>query len=215
MLLYPRTDREARVLALAESFRPAFRARAAEEDRTGRFPFENVAELRAAGYQALPVPERFGGGGASLPEVVLGQYALGGADGSTALTMNMHLMTVGIAGESHPWPEPVYERLCREVVTEGALLNSAAAEPELGSPASGGRPATVARAVEGGWRITGHKTFVSGSPVLTYFIVLATFDDGSDPPRVGNFLVRHDAPGLRIEDTWDVLGMRATASNDL
>lgn len=215
MLVFPRTERQTRIIELARRFHEPFAARAAAHDRDGSFPAENFAELVAAGYHALPVPERFGGGGADLLEVVLGQYELGQADGSTALSLNMHLMTMGIAGEVMPWPLATYERLCREVVAEGALLNSAAAEPELGSPASGGRPDTVARPVEGGWRLSGRKTFVSASPALTYFIVLATFDDGAEPPRVGNFLVRNGATGVSIEETWDVLGMRATASHDL
>ena len=215
MLLYPQTDRQTRFIALAASFLPAFSARAAEHDRTGAFPGENFADLRRAGYHTLPVPERLGGLGADMLEVVLAQLTLGRADGSTALSMNMHLMTMGIAGESMPWPPGVYERLCREVVEEGALLNSAAAEPELGSPASGGRPATLARAAAGGWRISGRKTFVSASPELTYFIVLATLEGEESLPRVANFLVRNGSPGLRIEETWDVLGMRSTASHDI
>lgn len=215
MLLYPRTSFQAEVMALAASFQDRFQERAFENDRLGRFPTENFAELKAAGYHALSVPERFGGRGADLLSVVLAQLALGKGDGSTALAMNMHLMTMGGAGESMPWPPATYERLCREVVTDGALLNSAAAEPELGSPASGGRPATLARPVAGGWRLSGRKTFVSASPALTYFIVLATLADGADPPLVESFLVRNGSPGLTIEPTWDVLGMRATASDDL
>jgi alkylation response protein AidB-like acyl-CoA dehydrogenase len=215
MLLYPRTDRQARFVEMAASFVPRLAGRAAEHDRTGAFPLENFAELRRAGYHTLAVAERFGGLGAGLLDVALAQLTLGKGDGATALSMNMHLMTIGIAGESRPWPEETFERLCVEVVRDGALLNSAAAEPELGSPASGGRPATVARPVDGGWRISGRKTFVSASPVLTYFIVLATLAGDENPPRVANFLVPNGAPGVTVEPTWDVVGMRATASNDV
>ncbi|MGE0544629.1 MAG: acyl-CoA dehydrogenase family protein [Dehalococcoidia bacterium] len=215
MLLFPRTDRQTKFVQLAASFVPAFAERAAEHDRAGTFPFENFAALRGSGYHTLPIAERFGGMGADLLEVVLAQLTLARGDGSTALSMNMHLMTMGIAGEVHAWPEATFESICQEVVREGALLNSAAAEPELGSPASGGQPATLARPVDGGWRISGRKTFVSASPELTYFIVLATIEGPESPPRVANFLVRNGSPGIRIEPTWDVLGMRATASNDV
>jgi alkylation response protein AidB-like acyl-CoA dehydrogenase len=215
MLLYPRTDRQTRFMQMAAAFVPALAERAAEHDRAGSFPFENFAAMREAGYHTLPVAEQYGGLGADLLEVVLAQLALAKGDGSTALSMNMHLMTMGIAGEVRAWPEEVFERICYEVVRDGALLNSAAAEPELGSPASGGQPATVARPVDGGWRISGRKTFVSASPELTYLIVLATLAGEESPPRVANFLVRNGASGIRIEPTWDVLGMRATASNDV
>lgn len=215
MLLYPRTERQAKFIQLAASLAPVFAERAAEHDRTGAFPHENFAELREVGYHTLPIAAEHGGLGADLLEVVLAQLALGRGDGSTALSMNMHLMTMGIAAEARAWPEAIFERICREVVRDGALLNSAAAEPELGSPASGGRPATTARPVGGGWRISGRKTFVSASPELTYFIVLTTLAGDETPPRVANFLVRNGSPGITIEPTWNVLGMRATASNDV
>jgi alkylation response protein AidB-like acyl-CoA dehydrogenase len=103
----------------------------------------------------------------------------------------------------------------REVVEEGALINSAAAEPEMGSPAGGGRPMTTATRCEGGWLINGRKTFTSLSPILRYYIVLATIGETEDGSvEVGQFLVRNGR-GVRIEATWDVMGMRATASDDI
>lgn len=215
MLFYPRTDRQKRFMDVAASLAPMFAQRADEHDRAGTFPFENFAAMREAGYHRLPVAEQYGGFGANLIETVLAQLTLAKGDGSTALSMNMHLMTMGIAGEVRGWPAEAFDRICTEVVRDGALLNSAAAEPELGSPASGGQPATVARSVDGGWRISGRKTFVSASPELTYLIVLATLEGTASPPRVANFLVRNRSPGIIIEPTWDVLGMRATASNDV
>src|SRR5205807_8038892 len=82
-----------------------------------------------------------------------------------------------------------------------------------------GRPMTVARRCEGGWLVSGRKTFTSLSSVLRYYIVLATVEDPAAPApdgtvEVGQFLVRN-GPGVRIEPTWDVLGMRATASDDI
>jgi len=213
MLLYPATDRQARFIALAASLVPALQARAAEHDRSGTFPVENIADIRAARYQALPVPERFGGLGANLLETCLAQMELGRADGSTALTLNMHLATIGSAGASMPWPEPVYERICR-AVADGALINSAATEPELGSPASGGLPATRAHRDGEGWRINGHKTYVSGCDVLTWFLVPAVLE-GTDPPATAVFLVPNGHPGLRIERTWDTIAMRASGSDDI
>lgn len=215
MLLYPRTDRQARLIEMVAGFRAVFAERAEEYDRTAGFPFENVADLISAGYQTLTVPESLGGQGANLLEVALVQNELAKADGSTALCLNQHLSTLAIAGETRSWPAAMYDEVCREAATAGALINSAASEPELGSPASGGRPATLARRVEGGWLINGRKTFVTGAPGLTFLIVLATLEDGADPPMVANFLVRNGSPGVRIEEAWDTMGMRATASHDV
>jgi alkylation response protein AidB-like acyl-CoA dehydrogenase len=62
--------------------------------------------------------------------------------------------------------------------------------------------------------INGRKSFTTGSSILTHMLIPAVINDASEG-TVGVFLVRAGRPGLRIEDTWDVMGMRATASNDL
>jgi alkylation response protein AidB-like acyl-CoA dehydrogenase len=100
-------------------------------------------------------------------------------------------------------------------VQHGHLANTVATEEGLGSPAGGGLPDTVAVATEAGWLLTGRKTFTTLAPVLEYFIVLARIDDANDgSARVGNFMVLRTDPGLRIEETWDSLSMRATGSHD-
>ncbi|MGH2516318.1 MAG: acyl-CoA dehydrogenase, partial [Ktedonobacterales bacterium] len=59
------------------------------------------------------------------------------------------------------------------------------------------------------------KIYTTGAPGLRYFLVLAAVEDPGKPPRLGNFLVPNDAPGLRIEETWDALALRASGSHDL
>ncbi|HEY7294311.1 MAG TPA: acyl-CoA dehydrogenase family protein [Dehalococcoidia bacterium] len=211
---FPRTERQAELLALAGELAERIAPRAAEADRAGVVPRESYRELVDARYHTLTVPEEFGGLGASMLEFVLCQNALARGDEAVALGINMHLMSVANASQPGHWPRALYDRVMREVVEEGALINSAAAEPEMGSPAGGGRPRTTATKVDGGWRINGRKTFTSLSPILRFFIVLATIGDTPDGIEVGQFLVREDA-GVRIEPTWDVLGMRATESHDI
>jgi alkylation response protein AidB-like acyl-CoA dehydrogenase len=86
-------------------------------------------------------------------------------------------------------------------------------EPELGTPARGGLPATIAKPTDQGWLVTGHKQYTTGSPILRYFVVWARTDE--EEARVGSFLVPRDFPGVKIVETWDHLGMRATGSHDL
>jgi alkylation response protein AidB-like acyl-CoA dehydrogenase len=65
-----------------------------------------------------------------------------------------------------------------------------------------------------GWRIAGRKTFSSGSPVLRWGVVSAAAQsDEQAPPYLGSFLIPLSTPGVRIEPTWDTLGMRATGSH--
>lgn len=212
---YPNTDRQRRLLALAEPLAERFAARAAAHDRDGSFPFENFVDLRAANLQALTVPEDYGGLGANELEYALVLERLAWGDASTALVLGMHCSNLGILVEGGLWPERL-PGLCREVVSQGALLNAAQAEPELGSPSHGGVPATTAcREPEGGWRMTGRKIYTTGAPVLTYFLVLAAIEEPEQPVRLGTFLVRRDAPGVRVEETWDALALRASGSHDL
>ncbi len=98
----------------------------------------------------------------------------------------------------------------------GRLVNTAATEEGLGSPAGGGLPETAAVPVEGGWLLNGRKTFVTLAPALWYFVVLARVEPpGGGPPEAVDFMVLRDDPGLRVDETWDALGMRASGSHDL
>jgi alkylation response protein AidB-like acyl-CoA dehydrogenase len=100
-------------------------------------------------------------------------------------------------------------------VTRGALVNACATEPELGSPSRGGRPKTTARPAPDApdaWIIDGRKSFASMAPVLDYFIIPATLQDGSDD--VARFVVPR-GDGIQLVETWDALGMRTTGSHDI
>jgi alkylation response protein AidB-like acyl-CoA dehydrogenase len=220
---WPKTTRQAELVALAGELADRFARRAEAHDRAGSFPHQNFHELHASGYLALTIPREFGGGGASLLEATLAQARLGCGDGSTALGASMHLsilgrigraLVAGDAAEAGGWDWERYARVARSVIEEGALVNSAASEPETGSPSRGGRPATKAVALDGAFRLTGRKTYTTMAPGLRFVIVSATLD-GLDGPEAGQFLVETGLPGLRIEETWDALGMRASGSHDL
>lgn len=202
------------ILALTADLAQKFAERAAKHDAEGTFPHENYADLRACGYPLLSVPAALGGWGASLYEAVLAQEQLAMGDGSTALAIGMHVQTVGAAAESRPWANDQFPRLCAEIVRRGALVNSCASEPELGSPSHGGAPKTTARREGDRWIIHGHKTFASLAPELDYFIITATFTAEDGTLQSGRFLVARQA-AIRIVPTWDSLGMRCTGSHDL
>ncbi|MDE3229850.1 MAG: acyl-CoA/acyl-ACP dehydrogenase [Chloroflexota bacterium] len=212
---YPATDRQRRFLALAESLAPRFAERAAQHDADGSFPHENFADLRAAGLLGLTTPEEYGGLGANELEYALTLERLAWGDASTALALGMSLSNLGQIAEGKLWPEQA-PALFRASVEEGAMVNAAQAEPEMGSPSFGGLPATTARRdPAGGWRLSGRKIYTTGAPGLRYFIVMARVEEEGQPPRLGDFLTPSDADGLRVEPTWDALALRASGSDDL
>jgi alkylation response protein AidB-like acyl-CoA dehydrogenase len=196
-----------------EDLAERFATRAAEHDRAATFPHANFRDVAETGFAGLTVPRSLGGAEAGLHRVraVVGRLAM--ADPSTALILAMQFVHhVGIAS-STSWPRHLTERVQSGAVKRGELVNVLRVEPELGSPARGGLPATTARQVPSGWAISGRKIYSTGSTGLAYGLVWARTDD--DDPRVGLFLVPMDTDGVRIEDSWDAAGMRSTASHDV
>jgi alkylation response protein AidB-like acyl-CoA dehydrogenase len=199
------------ILYLAADLGAQFATRAAQHDAERSFPHENFDDLRAAGYHKLTIPTEYGGWGGGMLDAVQAQEVLAMGDGSTALAIAMHVQTLGAAAAGEKWDVGVFERLCRDVIARGALVNSCASEPELGSPSRGGRPATIAVRAGADWVITGRKIFASMSPTLHYFIIPAHVEADD---QVVRFLVPREA-GVEIEETWDSMGMRSTGSHDL
>jgi alkylation response protein AidB-like acyl-CoA dehydrogenase len=201
--------------AVACALAERFAAGASEFDRSGAFPHANIAALRAAGFLGLTVPRRLGGGGASLALSAEAVGRIGAGEPATALVLAMTLLHHAVIHrDDSPWPRLVADAVGRDAVTRGTLINALRVEPELGTPARGGLPATIARRDgAAGWRITGRKIYATGAPALGYGVVFARTDEAE--PRIGNLLVPFDAPGIRIVETWDHLGLRASASHDV
>lgn len=197
----------------AETLAASFAARAAEHDRTGTFPFRNFGELSEAGLLSLTVPAVHGGAGAGARYAARVIGIIGRADPSTALVLSMHYINHLVMARSPTWPARLSRKLARESVEGLALINALRVEPELGSPARGGLPATIVRRTETGWSLTGHKIYSTGSPILKWYLVWARTDEAE--PRVGQFLVPAGLPGTRIVETWDHHGLRASGSHDV
>lgn len=210
--------------------RERFAGRAAANDREATFPFENYADLRDHGLLALCVPEEHGGMGANFYEYAMVAAELGRQDGATALTFNMHSVSMlwssvlcddlGLEPEVQREHERRRAVLYREVVQDGVLYAQPFSEP--GTKLAGGAPVwgTVATPVEGGWLLNGRKQFASLSGAADIYTITATEErPGQDRPAsfadtifVG---VKAGSPGFSISGSWDPLGMRATVSRDL
>jgi alkylation response protein AidB-like acyl-CoA dehydrogenase len=221
---YPATERQERILSLAGQLAETFAQRANTNDWAGQFPYENYRDLHESGYLSLTVPEKLGGWGADVLEVTLAQARLAQGCASTALVTTMHLSFMSKIAAGKGSTGPLFEQICRAVVENGALINSAASEPATGSPSRGGLPGTTARRqADGSWLLEGRKTYTTGSLVLQFFLVSCKIEDDAPaeaglPPlntTRGNLLVPRETPGVRIEETWNSLGMRLSASHDL
>ncbi|MCC6178921.1 MAG: acyl-CoA/acyl-ACP dehydrogenase [Chloroflexi bacterium] len=197
----------------AQTLAADFATRAAEHDRDRSFPFENFDQLWDAGLLNLTVPLEYGGEGAGLTDVARVVAEIGAGDSSTALVLGMQYLKHAAIARERVWPEAVHRLICEASVGGIALINAIRVEPELGTVSRGGTFATKATRTTDGWRLNGRKIYSTGSPILRFFDVGATTDEPE--PRVGAFLVPAGTPGLRIERTWDHLGLRASGSDDV
>ncbi|PUA19654.1 acyl-CoA dehydrogenase family protein [Glaciimonas sp. PCH181] len=190
-----------------------FAATAAHHDRDGSFPHHNFERLHQHGLLALTIPKSHGGLEANLAQTRKVIAAVAYGDPSTALVLTMQYLQHAATRRTAHWPQNLYTQVALEATRDGALINALRVEPDLGTPARGGLPGTIAKRTPEGWRINGSKIYSTGAPRLTWLAVWARSDDPE--PLVGTWLVRHDTPGITIIETWNHLGMRATGSHEV
>jgi alkylation response protein AidB-like acyl-CoA dehydrogenase len=201
------------LIGKAKGLADEFSTNAAHHDATGDFPFANFETLFGAGLLGLVTAREHGGLGGGLKEAqaIISEIARG--EPSTALVLAMHYNTHYSIRRFGKWAPALAQRVLSANRMGPALINAAQAEPRIGSPAHGALPETIARPDGDTWRITGRKSYVTGIPILKWVALLALTEE--ETPRLASFLVPTDAPGLRIEKTWNAAGMHATASDDI
>ena len=188
-----------------------FRSRAAGYDRENRFFQEDFDDLRQVGYLRMAVPKELGGLGFSLADVARETRSLASYAPATALGTNMHNYWVGVASEL--WRNG--DRSCEWILREAAAGEVfAAGHAESGNETSVVMSITRAERVDGGYKFTGRKSFGSLTPVWTRLGLHGL--DTSDPaaPKVVHAFLPRESGNFSIKETWDVLGMRATRSDD-
>lgn len=197
---------------LSEGLLETLRLRAPAYDRENRFFTDDFVDLRDSGYLRMAIPKEFGGFGLTLAEAArearrLAQYAP-----ATALGLNMHTYWVGVAADLWRAGDRSVEWMLEDAAM-GEVF--AAGHAESGNETSLFMSLTMAERVDGGYRLTGRKAFGSLSPVWTRYGLHAM--DTSDPtaPKVIHAFMPRETPGYAIVETWDVMGMRATRSDDV
>jgi alkylation response protein AidB-like acyl-CoA dehydrogenase len=205
------TPTTTRVFLLPTELLERFRARAAHLDATNGYFYEDLAELRDLGYLAAAVPVEFGGAGLNLAELVASQRRLARYAPATALAMTMHSYWIGIATELERAGDTSL-RWMLESAVEGQLF--AAGHAETGNDIPVLLSTAVAERVDGGYRLSGRKQFGSNGPAWDWLGAHAIDANAPGGPQTVHAFVHRTSPGVRVEETWDTLGMRATQSHD-
>lgn len=205
-----------RFVSLAAEVGAVAAAHADEHDRDATFVSEAYDTMRANGYLRLAVPEELGGLGASIRQVCYAQAELARHDGATALAVTMHLYLTLMQGFRRRKGAADAEAVLRRVAEEGLVIATSGGSDWLW-------PSTVAVPVDGdgdgerpdGFLVSGRKGFCSQSPGATVVATTAVVGEPGDGAEVIHFAVPLAAHGVRLDETWDTLGMRGTASHDL
>jgi alkylation response protein AidB-like acyl-CoA dehydrogenase len=195
-------------LTRADHVAQTLAANAAKHDADDSFVAENYALLKSEGFFKMHVPVELGGYGATFAELCAVIRRFAAACGSTALAFSMHSHLVAVAAWRWRNEQAPTEGLLRRVAAENLVLISSGGSDWLKSAGS-------AEKVDGGFRINARKIFSSGSPAGDLLSTSAVYEDPQNGPAVLHFAVPFKADGVTILDTWRVMGMRGTGSNDV
>ncbi len=185
---------------------------AAEWDAVGRFPAETVAQLAELGLCGMAVVREYGGIGLSLVEQAGILEVVAAGDGGLALTLASHnglacahLQRFGTLEQRRRWlPE----------MAAGRCLGAwALAETRAGSDA--GALCTRAERVPGGWRLYGHKMFVTQGSVAGLTIVLARDAEAGGRRPISAFLLPAGTAGAHPGPPLDKVGCRSSDTTTL
>jgi len=195
-------------IALARRMGAEFAARTADHDENDTFVAENYAALKEKGFFAAGVPAELGGGDASHAELCEMIRVLARECSSTGLAVSMHTHLVATLAWIWRSGNKAPEGMLKRVAAEKLVLVSTGGSDWL---AGSGK----LEKVEGGFRMTGRKIFGSGVPAGDILMTTGVYDDPNEGPTVIHFPLSLKADGVKILDTWRVLGMCGTGSHDV
>src|SRR6516162_6866920 len=171
------TDMEKKtIIKLAAEVAEAAAPHADRHDREGSFVEEGVSAARDLGYLAAPVPIELGGQGALTSDIVEAQRLIARVCGSTGLACSMHLHVVLAAAWRWRRGDTVVEPMLRRVAKDRIVVVSTGGNDWT-------RPTAAATPVEGGWTVSGRKTFASLAPagdLTATFAVIGAPEPGAE-----------------------------------
>lgn len=190
----------------------------ASSDAANEFPMELVPLYKESGLVGIAVPKEYGGGGADILTLSRISRELAKGDPACSLAFNMHQTMVGIfrgliSDEAKDQWFPL-------IAGENKIVCGPFSEERAGLTGLADTSATPTD--NGGWTINGKKTWATlcEAADIIAFNGSVTAADGSVPEdhlahamSENVFIVMKDSPGIRIEKTWDTLGMRATGTH--
>ncbi|AEH10702.1 MULTISPECIES: SfnB family sulfur acquisition oxidoreductase [Protofrankia] len=204
-----RSDAEA--LEIARKAAAGFAVHADARDRHRRLPMAEVDELSASGLLGITVPARFGGADVSVATLTEVFRVLAVADASLAQIPHSHFVFLDALRRRGGDEQQAF--YFGEALAGRRFAN---AQSERGSRTIADDATTLRRRPGGGYVLRGEKYYCTGALFAHWLVVRAVLPD--TPPRPGGAVpralayIRRDSPGVSVEDDWDGMGQRTTAS---
>ena len=195
----------------AEVLRP----KAAERDQKSLFPEAELRKLGELGLLGVNVPEQYGGSQAGVVaySLALSQVAQADASVSVAMAVTNMVAEVICAFGTEEQKQKYVPRLCSGEAIAGAFALS---EPQAGSDAASLK--TVAENVDGGYRLTGSKQWITSGDRAGVIVVWARTDGGAPADKrnqaagLSAFLVEGGSPGLTAGRPEHKLGLKGSTT---
>ncbi|MFO0619992.1 MAG: acyl-CoA dehydrogenase family protein [Polyangia bacterium] len=195
----------------AEVLRP----KAAERDQKSLFPEAELRKLGELGLLGVNVPEQYGGSQAGVVaySLALSQVAQADASVSVAMAVTNMVAEVICAFGTEEQKQKYVPRLCSGEAIAGAFALS---EPQAGSDAASLK--TVAEKVDGGYRLTGSKQWITSGDRAGVIVVWARTDGGAPADKrnqaagLSAFLVEGGTPGLTAGRPEHKLGLKGSTT---
>lgn len=196
--------------AVAAKYRPIFAeiaqgALAREQQRI--LPFEQIEQLKQAGFGAVRVPVRYGGAGLSLPQLFDLLTELAAADSNIVQALRGHFAFVEDRLVAHKTQS---QKLWFERFVAGELVGNA--WTEVGSVQIGDVITRVIQNATGQRVVSGEKYYSTGS-IFADWVDLFAFDEVSQQNVIA--VINRHASGVDIQDDWDGFGQKTTGSGTL
>jgi alkylation response protein AidB-like acyl-CoA dehydrogenase len=200
-------DLRAAIRALAER---EIAPHAADVDENSRFPQEAVDALNASGFNAVHVPEEYGGQGADSVATCIVIEEVARVDASASLIPAVNKL--GTMGLILCGSDGLKKQVLPELV-EGAMASYALSEREAGSDAAAMR--TRAKADGDDWILNGTKCWITNGGKSTWYTVMAVTDPESGANGISAFMVHKDDEGFVVGPKERKLGIKGSPTTEL
>ena len=186
---------------------------AAEFDKSGEFPLENIREMGGLGLMGIEVPVEYGGAGMDSISYVLAMIEIAAADcaHSTIMSVNNTLYCNGLLKFA---TEEQKQKYVRPIASGQAIGAFALTEPQSGSDATAMRCRAV-KQVDGSFVINGKKSWITSGPVAKYILLFAMTEPDKHARGVTAFLIDTARAGFHCGKTEPKLGIRASATCEI